>query len=508
MNGNGTASPTRSRFAALFAATGILGKDLVRYLPVQLTVTLLGLAACYLVPYLTLIRRGYLPGSGPDANAGRLAGIMAAIALAAGLAASTEEEESRSRQFLETLPCPRRGVVLAKIVAALLHTLAGGILTFLALTVAAGSTAWFTIAFSGGQLWHLGTVPFDGLSVILLVMACMLTSLAAGTLLGSVVPAGTATVLVCGCAMWGTHAMAESRGMGLTDQRVMWVSLGAWTFAAALAYPLAWSVSRDRPPSDGQTEWLWFVDVLRRPLRRIRLRPRIAAHMLAPVTLGILVLAAGVAWHGLAKPNMVSELAAILYVFCGPLIGVCAWTRSERERSRGLVHSLPLSRGQFYAARMRAVVFYSLVAGIGGGLLLQAGGARTFMGPILDFPVATVVGAVVAAILMLFVRMKLVTMLLSLMLTLPWSVTAAIVIGTIRNQNSWSPSLPMGIWCLGVSVALPWLVGYVAFARSNLLEQTEGQRALVLMLVLPWLLVWGCGLMVLAPAYLLEYLSF
>jgi hypothetical protein len=193
----------------------------------------------------------------------------------------------------------------------------------------------------------------------------------------------------------------------------------------------------------------------------------------------------------------------------GALLGTAAVSHGERLRHTFYLYSLPVSRGRLFRKRMGALLAASVVL----ILVWMTPGRFSLDTMPKDVLVPYAAGALLglstpatAWLCALLFRVRLFAIIAALTVSIPLGIAAVASLGALllaRPVFGWSEPIVYIAWALLVAVGLPVLASWLAYCRSPLLEQSEGRRALVALVVLPLLAVWGTPLLLVSPQHLL-----
>ena len=525
---------------------GFLGKDLVQFAPVWLAI-----GVCLL---LLLILR-------PVALAFSSARVFAAsnetwfilllniLAYALGLAMFGEEEESETRHFAGRLPIRVRQLVLGKI-------LSGALVLFLWVLVFYPVTTAFSLFFNavGGEL--IG--PLE-----LVLPFCMALTLLIGGMTAAAWHTRTVVAAVAGGVELGVAWVLMHRLLTALFPSLLGLNLGAFgdyyfnggvqntvgpavltvpavapVLAPILLLLLAIRVStrEDVPAGEAarmprSVEGIWGTLQKVRGGRALRASPSYRILRAPALALGVIAV--------LVVPELLVSIAGnefrVLIYFgtavSAPLVlGVIACARIERHSESFFVSALPVSR---FRHEMHRVLAMGIVAAIVAAALWTEGWGHftdTFLrgeriieelpaeevpfvlGSFLAFHFAFLFVVAFSSILIGYVfRFFSKSFVVSLLLAaIPAAIWGFLLFGVSTNSvrlitfsgrfhsDLWSAFGAM-IWPTAVSIGLPMLLIWLTTCRSPLLEQGDGRRAAIGILLVFLLTIWGGFLLTLSP---------
>lgn len=498
------ASPLRPGLrAALFAATGTAGKDVVRFIALPLGMALIYMVSEMIAPSLA----DKSPILSRFRGAELYFRMLAVTAYAIGLVLTFEERETRTWWFLRLLPARPLGLLAHKL-------LAGVVL--LGVYMAAVSAVVAVIPGGWGELTHWLSEPDR-------VQACVaqtLAGFATGFALPLVLPPNLVTIVLAGlAALVAFMALAYTAGGVATGgffsaessyyvgSRGYAVMMVAWSVIMALIAIAAvgrreGEIARSMPAvevalSTRRRRW-WHRDCGFDPptvhLLRLPLILTITAAVILPWLMRV--------WN-----RDDSESHALLLFLMAPLLGASAVSHGERLRHTFYLYSLPVSRGHFFRKRMGALLAASVVlvmAWLTPILLSLLKMPAELLGVFVAGAVVCMSTAVTAWLCALLLRVRLFAIMAALMVSIPFGIAAGASLTSMlfgRPVFGWSEPIVYLAWALLVAVGLPVLASWLAFCRSPLLEQSEGRRALVALIVLPLLAAWGTLLLLVSPQH-------
>lgn len=524
---------TRSGLSAdllepLFRGTGLLGKDLWRYFPLPVLISLISV-----VPFVWQRLLGF-PLSWV---AGVFLTSAAVSAFCIGIALTGEEEDSGTRRFMDQLPAKtlRHGwtKLLSGVLLVLLWAVCQSLL--LASLTAFPSGLVRTIVdylYDSYQARHtlLDADRMVALFLVLLPIAQLLTGLASGAL----IPNLTLSVIVGVALEWMSMLawfLVAEKCLKLNtngDGAKLVTFLSMWSILCLGAY--LWAYSKPRQPRASLIERLRpYVTVelslfhrsrsgsqlvfpeqkmLRSPLRTL------AACALLSLPMFVWRIRGSEIFHDCTM------MSALFLVAAACILGSSLWSNAERDGVRFQGFSLPQRPDQMLAQRVKALLVadlwfiawmvVALLAAFGLGWYMgkldpsflraeQVGKSLRIILPVsLDIVMAYFSLSLLVSFFTLLVRMKLIAMVLGVVVTGFWCVAGG------RRPDTTLASAAYLVWAEVVSLGLPLLLLFVGYCRSPLLELSEKRRGMVAAATCALLIFWGSFLLGLSPADLVK----
>ncbi|MBX7246663.1 MAG: hypothetical protein K1X53_14295 [Candidatus Sumerlaeaceae bacterium] len=497
-------APVRLPSVPLLRASGIIGKDLLRYWPFPAFLAVMTWGAILLI----MISPQGLRNVELFQAATQFQQMLVVSAYAIGLAVMFEERESKSWMLFRLLPC-RPGVILfQKLVAAIL------LLAFY--FVCALFLSWLQ---TGGRVYEIsgGAISFASAlkrggepEAIMAVVAALVTGLALPLLL----PPNLTVVAIAGPAslglfiyavqfLWGSPFFPPTRAEGALSITLFIWSVVMFAIMVHRLYKPNFSLSDEVPE-------LQVVQVANDRVSKKPFDHPVDHHLRYPFLAALVAaLFAPLLFEEIEKSE--GAFALILMPVLGALIGIAVISDAERVSDRFAMYGLPISRSQIFWPRIRALAGRCAILYLAWifGVIMAGSLSKNSSWQAWSFGLIAFAGLFSAALLgflfSLFVRLKLVALILTGSLELVWCIAfGTMLLGGYDEFIPIGPGeVPVYIgWALIVMLGLPLLALYLAFCRSYLLETSEGRRGLVLLIVGFFLQVWGATLLVTSPYYL------
>lgn len=535
---NGNAVPNRTavdmptgRFhlsmAGWFRRFGVFGKDVYRYAVIPLLVP----ASTVLVMLLMV---GVTRGGRREQLLGVLNEYMPVIvtlvtcmsAYIVGLAVGGEEEESRTRTFLDMLPGHGLLHFGSKLMAGAVLCCLGFVVSVLTmpLVVHQGPAAFLPSVL---DIWREANDAFAAGAFMFISTAVMvlLTGLSLGLQVKSI--AGAAAL---GLFLQGLEFAAIANFANTAEQRICWI----WGYCAAMIW-LGWkALSRPRQEcrrnlSEEAVQEIY--ETIKGPRESGRFLP---PHVHILRTPGTLLLWGMLGLIGVSLMVKQREIGLVVPTFglglAGLLLGASAWIPEERESQRFFVYLLPVHRDQLFWRRVLGLVRWCILMWllVWGGVLLgmtswydrsplahlnDRGGIADILRMFAVLGGLTLFAPLSLGFLGLLFRLlhrsMLVSAALSVMVGFTWWVALASTMkqAPIGNMDQWHVALMEVGWRALVCVGLPLLSSFIAFCKSPLLRQSEGLRGVFTLLLLAMLIVWGVFLIGISPSDLIAVLA-
>lgn len=524
-----------SRF---YLHTGVVGKDLWRYLP---------------LPFLTALLTSAYPiwrwmqGQGVRAKpeTALLAGSIA-TAFVVGIAMADDEEESSTRRFLDQLPARGYRHALAKLASGALLVVCGTLCAWLLLDLTVGMPRSLTQNLVHPLEYNLDIKRLTPTQVawitLLLPLSQLLAGLGAGALarnltlavsvgiLGQLAAYGLLLTLAEG--VYGSNV--ETNVLFLLGYGVVISLLGLWALLAAYRYPrqgspvLAWpkwSTARSTRISEHRSAvWSRWVPAWH-PLRSY-------LWIAAPLVFLSYPFFTWLEETRGKEDELWILQTLILLAVAGNLFGSLLFTTSEHDATRFQGYALPLRRERILGRKLlmlaedMAVLWLMIVGGVllaaSVSLSLGSSWLSTVLiygwqeirhdGALLVFVPELFVFSLVLSLLVslftLFLRMRLIAMVLGSGLCAIWFYVAAasILTGPDLPGRGLTDLVIKMLWTAVVGLGLPLLALFLSFCRSPLLESSPTRRGLAGLALAAFLLVWGTFLLTLSPMDLFRIL--
>jgi hypothetical protein len=468
--------------ARVLRAGGIFAKDVLRYLPLMLAV--IGVLGVGML--LVGVSRQFLSVG--------LNQFLTTIAYTAGFVVCLEERETGTWEFLGSLPVSRWKILFQKLAAAAVLAVVSIPVTGITMEFVPGLT---------GELFNVvsWTTRLEPETPYL-----MLGALLTGVAVGLVMPPNLVAGLLLGPALF--YGYLASFQWGVVNRvlpttfilhptpyaMAFWSVLMAGVIVFRVARPEWRLVALD---------WNGVPRLVARSRAGFR-RP--VLHQLRWVFPVAVAFAAGAIFVVNRVGGSPGSEFLLLTIILGLLLGVSAIAAGERVAHEFQYYHLPVARSQFFRERVWALGWRAVVLGVIGaaGAPFVANNDLVYPGSAICF-LLPVCGAFLAFAFALFVRLRLVAVILAVAVLLPWVfASGACTVALAGFPLFGRAELPAYVaWAVLCTVGLPTLVSWLGICRAPLLEQPEGRRAWMAIAVLLVLGAWGTLALLVSPRHLL-----
>jgi ABC-type transport system involved in multi-copper enzyme maturation permease subunit len=510
--------------STLFRSSGIFGKDLARYAPVPLIIAGVALILEGAPKLMQVFYPHRLGTNLRDLGLQIFLIFLPVTAYSVGLAVGGDEEDSKTRLFLDQLPGSRLHYVLGKLAAGLLLILFWSLLTVFVVGPLSGyGLQVFQQLLGGLRGDHVPSGPFGYFSVgyVLANAAIFFAGAAAGAVFRSVVIAafgGAGMLLAYVFVAFGiTHVVWDSANT--RPEGIYWlifVIFGLWCLIMTLTMISRYRFARE---DSQRTELTEATEAMVEQVRGVRHRAGFDPPWSHPMRLPLILMGAMCLFGPWLLGPRVLPMWLVMVVPAGMLLGIASWVPEERDGTRWFLYVLPVSRGVIYWQRIASLLGRMLLlfgaAAIGllfgatrepvqGANSLLAAGQGQFWCLLLTIALTAISCALCGNLFALFHRLKIAAGFLAMVVGITWGMCA--------NEALWKATfLPGGDaggfwiyagWIAVVMLLIPIAVGYLAFCRSPLLEQSEERRGAIAVPVVLLMLIWGCLLVTMSPPQL------
>lgn len=551
----------RPDLAPFLAWGGVMAKDFAKQTPTATAMLLAALGMAFFPVTLLWLNDGiWRPTDLVDSCRQIYPALLMISAFLLALSTGAEEEEAGTRALLDLLPASPYSHFASKLASVMaltaLLTMVGGVLFgFLANNVS--GTLWRGLANPPDAFRNSssdGVLPVAPALALAVASMGLLSTLVFSNVIAAGVTGGLAATLWV--MVFPSYATAVSgvRTPGGSYSLII-ASVGA-SVACGAVYSAAWPWARERDSRRGLSRWAqgqtragevsggWLRSFA---AGRVRFGPAAAARhagfrglagidpMQLPLAISCATIAAGIpliAWF--ATRDLIGQPTLSVDRFLWPVVfsfipaaalGPYAFTAGERDGVRYFLHALPVSRRDFFRARMAwltraaACLMGSMFVGVGLSMGLWMAALAGSPPPkypdtgeiVLELlycviPAIAVLSALFnGALARLFQTRRLVAFACGFCVGLVNIISTGFGImgmgqrtmplNTFRTVSqllgNYGPIPLQAVWCATVAVTLPVAAMAVALCRSRLLEQPERRRGTLGLLVAVAIAAWS-----------------